>query len=131
MAKEPLPDSERERRARWETRIEQKLIQDDEAHTRIENEVRRTNDVLEHHTTEEDSRWDRVVEHMTRNEALHEKVIKLDETIHGNGKDGLKVDVDRHEQRLKRIDRLSWAVVGTVLVLAAKAVANFFGFPTG
>ena len=55
-------------------------------------------------------------------ESIHDKVVKIDETINGNGKEGLKTTVARHEGTLRGIFRFLWIVVVALVGVAVAAV---------
>lgn len=44
---------------------------------------------------------------------IERDVEELRHTIYGNGDDGLKTKVDRHEQSLKAMKKLGWIIIGS------------------
>lgn len=51
-----------------------------------------------------------------RTESMCERIEKMDHTLHGNGKEGLVVRVDRLEQGEARRTKLFWILVTAVVV---------------
>lgn len=59
-----------------------------------------------------ESQFRNVREHLEKQDRVLEK---LDHAVNGNGEPGLKRTVDRHEQTLRWVKRVGWAVVTPIL----------------
>jgi len=55
------------------------------------------------------------------------KLDRLDRAIRGNGGAGIQVRLDRLEQCAHSRSRLLWIIVGCVVVMAGRAIANMIG----
>lgn len=53
---------------------------------------------------------------------IAEKVENHDADLYGNGKPGIKLDVDRLKQNHKRTTKISWLVISAVLTLIGRLV---------
>jgi len=55
---------------------------------------------------------------------VHGQVEKIDLTIHGNGKPGLKATVAAHETTLKNVKRIGWLLAAPVLWAAGTGMVS-------
>ena len=57
---------------------------------------------------------------------IFNKMDKMDKKLFGNGKDGLVIQVDRHDQILKSYSKLFWVLgVSFILLIAEKVLCVF------
>ena len=59
--------------------------------------------------------------------ATTEQISNIEEAIHGNGKPGMRLQIDRLEQIESFRGRLLWLMVGAVIVIVATEIASRLG----
>jgi len=92
----------------------------------VEKSLNKIESWMEAHDRDERKEWQRntkrheaLVVHIAESKAYNQAIIRMDETINGNGKTGLKEHVRRNSSVLRNITRFLWLVAGAIIVAVA------------
>lgn len=103
---------------RWQGKVDEKL-------KGISSQLGGINEWMRDHEEQDSERFTNIEKLIDHDKDQRSQIAKLTEAIVGNGKDGLNVKVDRNTRNIGLYNKLTWLLLGAVLVGSVSAVLAF------